>query len=118
VALKRWGLAALLVISVALGVVIAGIPSRHQDRAIRFSPVTTTTSTALPSTTTTSATTLPSTTSTTPAPVSYVVKAGDTLSGIAVQFRVSVSAIASANGLSNPNVISVGQVFVIPQPGA
>ena len=110
--------AALLPISVALGVLIAGVPSRHHDRAIRVSLATTTTSTSLPSTSTTTAITLPGTTSTTAAPVTYAVKSGDTLSRIAAQVGVSVSALASSNKISNPNAISVGEVLVIPPPGA
>lgn len=43
----------------------------------------------------------------------YVVQAGDTLSGLAVKFRVTVAAIRSANGLKS-DVIRVGQKLVIP----
>lgn len=43
----------------------------------------------------------------------YTVKAGDTLSGIAAQFGTSYQAIASQNGISNPNEITVGQVLRI-----
>jgi rare lipoprotein A len=39
----------------------------------------------------------------------YVVRPGDTLSGIAAQFGTSVHYLASANGIPNPDVISVGQ---------
>jgi putative chitinase len=45
---------------------------------------------------------------------SYTVKSGDTLSGIAQRFGTSVGALASANGISNPNHISVGQKLTIP----
>ena len=51
------------------------------------------------------------------ADTTYVVKAGDSLSKIAVQFGVSVQAIAAANGLANPNLIFVGQRLIIPAPG-
>ena len=44
----------------------------------------------------------------------YVVVGGDTLSGIAARFGVSASAIASANGLGDPNYIFVGQQLTIP----
>jgi LysM repeat protein len=47
----------------------------------------------------------------------YVVKAGDSLSKIAKQFGVSVQAIATANGITNPNLIFVGQSLIIPAPG-
>ena len=44
----------------------------------------------------------------------YTVKAGDTLSAIAIKFTVTVPAIASANNITNPNKITVGQVLTIP----
>jgi murein DD-endopeptidase MepM/ murein hydrolase activator NlpD len=44
----------------------------------------------------------------------YIVVAGDTLSGIADMFGVSGTAIASANGLNNPNSLRDGQSLVIP----
>ena len=45
---------------------------------------------------------------------SYVVKSGDTLSTIALELGTSVSAIADANGITNPNRIYIGQELVIP----
>lgn len=44
----------------------------------------------------------------------YTIKPGDTLSGIASQFKVSVTALAQANNISNPNLIRVGQTLTIP----
>ncbi|MCB8944809.1 MAG: LysM peptidoglycan-binding domain-containing protein [Ardenticatenaceae bacterium] len=44
----------------------------------------------------------------------YVVQPGDTIFRIAVRFGVSVTAVAQANGLSNPNLIFVGQTLIIP----
>ena len=44
----------------------------------------------------------------------YTIKAGDTLTAIAVKFGVTVPSIASANNLADPNKISVGQVLTIP----
>ena len=44
----------------------------------------------------------------------YTVKAGDTLSAIAVKYNTTVAAIASANNITNINIIKVGQVLVIP----
>lgn len=53
--------------------------------------------------------------STPPAPVrTHKVRAGETLTVIAIRYGTTVAAIASANNLSNPNNISVGQVLVIP----
>lgn len=44
----------------------------------------------------------------------YTVKAGDTLTAIAIKFGTTVPKIASANNIANVNNISVGQVLVIP----
>jgi putative chitinase len=44
----------------------------------------------------------------------YVVVSGDTLYGIAGRFGTSVSAIAAANNLSDPNYIYSGQQLTIP----
>ncbi len=47
----------------------------------------------------------------------YTVQPGDTLSGIARRFGTTTSAIANANGISNPNYIYVGQSLYIPSGG-
>lgn len=44
---------------------------------------------------------------------SYVVKSGDTLSGIASRYGMSTSALASLNGISNANLIYPGQVIKV-----
>ncbi|MCC6300179.1 MAG: LysM peptidoglycan-binding domain-containing protein [Anaerolineales bacterium] len=46
--------------------------------------------------------------------VTYTVKPGDTLTAIAIKFRTTVPAIAAANNIPNPDLISVGQVLTIP----
>jgi LysM repeat protein len=53
---------------------------------------------------------------TNPPPTSgtYTVKPGDTLFHIALQFGTTVSAIAQANNITNPALIYVGQVLIIP----
>lgn len=48
---------------------------------------------------------------------SYTVVRGDTLSSIARRFNTSTTAIAQANGITNPNLIFVGQVLSIPGAG-
>lgn len=44
----------------------------------------------------------------------HVVQAGETLSEIASMYGVTVEEMVQANGLDNPNAISVGQALVIP----
>jgi len=44
----------------------------------------------------------------------YTVRWGDTLSSIAKRFGTTVDAIASANGLADPNYIRAGQTLFIP----
>lgn len=46
--------------------------------------------------------------------VEYVVKTGDTLEGIALQFNSTVEAILQENDLENANEIFTGQTLVIP----
>ncbi len=44
----------------------------------------------------------------------YTVASGDTLARIADRFKVSVSAIVSANAIKNPSMIRIGQKLTIP----
>jgi LasA protease len=46
----------------------------------------------------------------------YVVQAGDTLSGIAIANGVSLNTLLALNSLVNPNALEVGQVILIPSP--
>ncbi|MDX1449533.1 MAG: LysM peptidoglycan-binding domain-containing protein, partial [Acidimicrobiia bacterium] len=48
----------------------------------------------------------------------YVVRAGDTLARIAARHGTSIAAIVTANDLSNPNSIRIGQRLTIPTSGA
>jgi LysM repeat protein len=48
----------------------------------------------------------------------YVVQYGDTLSTIAVRFRVSLRELARLNGIVNPNLVYIGQVLRIPVSGS
>lgn len=49
-----------------------------------------------------------------PGPRTYIVQAGDTLSGIAFAFGTTVESVAAANGLAPPYTIFAGQQLVIP----
>ncbi|MBM4401993.1 MAG: LysM peptidoglycan-binding domain-containing protein [Candidatus Cloacimonetes bacterium] len=44
----------------------------------------------------------------------YTVQAGDSLYWIARSFGATVAAIAEANGITNPDMIFVGQKLIIP----
>jgi LasA protease len=48
--------------------------------------------------------------------VEHVVQVGESLGAIASRYAVSLESIASANGLTNPDLLSAGQVLVIPPP--
>ena len=47
----------------------------------------------------------------------YVVKPGDSLSAIALDYDVSIAELMQANRISNPNVIFIGQKLTIPGCG-
>ncbi len=49
-----------------------------------------------------------------PAQQTYVVQQGDTLAAIAQQFGTTAAALQSANGIEDPDEITIGQVLVIP----
>lgn len=49
-------------------------------------------------------------------PSQHLVQSGDTLGTVAQQYGVSLQAIMEANGLSDPNLLSVGQSLTIPAP--
>lgn len=52
----------------------------------------------------------------TPTPVFHVVRGGETLFRIAQRYGVTVNALASANGISDPSLIYSGQRLLIPSP--
>jgi LysM repeat protein len=60
----------------------------------------------------------PAPTSAAPTQTTYVVQAGDTLGSIAVQFNLAIEDIMAANAITNPDVLSPGQVLIIPVPGS
>jgi len=50
----------------------------------------------------------------TPTPMTYTVKKGDDLFGIAIRFKVSLQDLLAANPTVTPNLMSVGTVLIIP----
>jgi len=48
--------------------------------------------------------------------VTYVVKQGDTLRRIAQEHQVTIAQIVNENNITNPDLIDVGQVLIIPPP--
>ncbi len=50
------------------------------------------------------------------APLEHVVQSGETLSGIAAAYGVSLQVLLSVNDLPNPNQIEVGQIIRLPEP--
>lgn len=46
----------------------------------------------------------------------HVVQRGDTLFAIAQQYHVTIEQITSANNITNPNQIAIGDTLKIPQP--
>jgi lipoprotein NlpD len=48
----------------------------------------------------------------------HTVKRGDTLVGISLQYGLDYRELAAWNGITNPNVITVGQVLLLSAPGS
>ena len=49
-----------------------------------------------------------------PTPIVHVVKSGDTMLGIALEYGVSLEALQAANGIDDPQFLRVGQELLIP----
>ncbi len=64
---------------------------------------------------------LPSATAPSPAtatPAIHVVQGGETLGALAQRYNVTLEALMQANGLTDPNVLQVGQTLLIPASGS
>ncbi|WP_110111761.1 L,D-transpeptidase family protein [Bacillus sp. CGMCC 1.16541] len=46
--------------------------------------------------------------------MNHLVKPGETITSIAIDYRISVTALLAANPLANPNIILPGQTIIIP----
>jgi len=51
-----------------------------------------------------------------PAGQIYIVQAGDTLSGIALRFGVTVDDLVRVNNITDPNALAIGTHLIIPGP--
>ncbi len=62
--------------------------------------------------------TITATTAPTPTPVTYMVRAGDTLTDIALLYEVPIEKLMEANDLSNPDALEAGTTLIIPVEAA
>ena len=51
----------------------------------------------------------------TPTPIIYILKAGDSLWGIAWDYNVSLEALQKANNITDPRTLQIGQALIIPR---
>lgn len=49
-----------------------------------------------------------------PTPVTYTVQSGDTLGAIAAELEIPIENLMAANGLTDPDALTVGQVLIVP----
>jgi LysM repeat protein len=70
-----------------------------------------------PAETTTTTETAAETTAATPTPATHTVQAGETLYRIGLKYGISWVTLASYNGITNPNMIKVGQVLKLSASG-
>ena len=98
----------------------APLPTPTRSPVPTFTPTGTPRPTAillptLPATITPTITVAPTVTPT-PDTRTHTVRSSETLATIAEEYGVAVEAIVELNGLTNPNVIEVGQELLIPPP--
>jgi LysM repeat protein len=108
---RNWGLTAgiaLVVGAVLLGIVLIWRAGPETSDSVTPTPSQQTGATRSPS---------PIPSSTPPKLVTYTVKEGDTLSGIAQAYDISLEDLIGANDLANPDFLQIGQTLVIPQDG-
>lgn len=117
----------LVTLGCSLGSLIARAPSASptptKTLIATFTATATSTATTTPTATPVATDTPPAPTETstpaaspTPQYTTYVVQAGDTLSGIARKFGITVQALRDANGITS-DIINIGTQLVIPSGG-
>lgn len=87
-------------------------PSPSGDRAAPATPYSTNTSTPTPTVARWSSP------SPSPTPRIHIVQKGDVLGKIAQDWNTTLDAIIQANGIEDPNRLSIGQILIIPHPTA
>jgi LysM repeat protein len=114
------GLAGLLLCAVVVLLVsmFTGGPVAQLFRTATPTPSGTASPSATPNATETPLfTATPPGPSPTPAPITYTVAAGDTFFDIALRFNVGLCELMAANQITNPSLVSVGQILIIPLGG-
>jgi LysM repeat protein len=101
----------ILVLMTACGQVVTGPTPTPEVLGVTLSPPTPTRVVLVAATPTPRPTFTPAPT---PTPVMYVVKSGDTLLSIALEFGTTVAALQQANGIINPQSLQIGQELIIP----
>jgi LysM repeat protein len=109
---RAWGLFIVVIILAAVVLTIVLVWGHTTEPASPASTATSPTPSSVAEAT--PALTLSPTPTPTPIPLVYTVQEGDTLSAIAQRYSVTVEEIVSANGLPNPDILSIGQQLVIP----
>ena len=110
----------LVVLIVSLMEPPAPVPTPTRTPVPTFTPTGTPQPTPIlmPTLPATATPTVPAISTVTPTPSvrTHIVLPGETLVSIAQEYDVAVEAILELNGLTNPNVIEVGQELLIPLP--